>query len=98
MDYACTIPPRGITDTLYVRFGRSFGFNDQHLWGGYADPAQMMFVFTPNDEEPNETYQVRAYRNFLSDERSSPFRKGEVIRITNVLESVDVDEFLNVFA
>lgn len=97
MDFNCTIPPHGLTDTLYVRFGSDFGFNDEQLWGGYADPYSMMFVFTPTDEAPSETYQVRAYRNFLSEERTAPFKAGDVIRIFDVLEKMDADKFTTRF-
>lgn len=97
MDAAASIPPHGVTDTLYVKFGRSFDFGDEYLWGGYSDIDRMMFVFTPTDEAPAETYQVRAFRNFLSDERINPFYRGSIVKIVNVLEAVDVSEFQSEF-
>lgn len=53
----------------------------------------MMFIFTPNNDEPDETYQIRAFRNFLSSEGKDPFEKGQIVRIHNDLESVDVSSF-----
>lgn len=97
MDSDCTILPHGMTDTLYVRFGADFGFDGEHLWGGYADPDSMMFIFTPTSDYPQESYQVRAYRNFLSDERSEPFKAGDVVRIFNALEAVVADNFTTQF-
>lgn len=76
-----------------MKLGRSFGFNDTHFWGGYQDVPNMMFIFTPSDEEPNETYQIRAYRNFLSSESKDPFEEGQIVRIYNELEPVDVTNF-----
>lgn len=86
-----------MSDTLYVRFGADFGFNGEQLWGGYAEPNSMMFIFTPTDDYPQETYQIRAYRNFLSDERSEPFKAGDVVRIFNVLEKMNADNFTTLF-
>lgn len=97
MDSGCTIPPHGLTDTLYVRFGADFGFDSEHLWGGYNDPNSMMFIFTPTTDYPQETYQVRAYRNFLSNERSTPYKAGDVVRIFNVLEKMYADQFVTQF-
>jgi len=82
-----------MVDTLFVKFNRKFGFNGETLWGGYADPNTMLFVFTPTVDSPAETYQVRAFRNFLSEERTEPFSKGNVVRIHNDLESMNSDEF-----
>ena len=93
MDPGCTVLPNGWVDTLYVKFIRDFGFNGETLWGGYADPNRMLFVFTPTTDYPDEIYQVRAFRNFLSEERSVPFRKGNVVRIHNDLEAMESDEF-----
>lgn len=93
MDAACTIHPHGWVDTLYVKFNRDFGFNGETLWGGYSDPNTMLFVFTPTTDYPDETYQVRAFRNFLSGERSTPFRVGDVMRIHNDLEAMKSDDF-----
>lgn len=93
MDPECTVHPFGLVDTLYVKFNRDFGFNGETLWGGYADPNTMLFVFTPTTDYPTETYQVRAFRNFLSEERTMPFRKGNVVRIHNDLEAMESDEF-----
>lgn len=90
MDDKCSIKPYGLTDTLYVRFKRDFDFNDEFMWGGYANPDEMLFVFTPTYSAPSETYQVRAYKNFLSEETLDPFVKGSVVRIFNILEAVDV--------
>ena len=97
MDSNCTTLPHGLTDTLYVRFGTAFGFNGEHLWGGYADPDSMMFIFTPTSDCTQETYQVRAYRNFLSEERSEPYKAGDVVRIFNLLEAVNTDNFTTQF-
>lgn len=97
MDRACSILPHGLTDTLYVRFGADFGFDDEKLWGDYADPNSMMFIFTPTTDYPQETYQVRAYRNFLSNERSTPFKAGDVVRIFDVLEKMNADAFTTQF-
>lgn len=97
MDYECTIPPHGLTDTLYVHFGADFGFDGEHLWGGYTDPDSMMFIFTPTSDYPQESYQVRAYRNFLSEERLAPFKAGDVIRIFDVLEKMNADTFTTQF-
>ena len=97
MDSACTILPHGLTDTLYVRLGADFGFDGEQLWGGYAEPNSMMFIFTPTSDYPQETYQVRAYRNFLSKERSVPYKAGDVIRIFNVLEKMNADNFTTQF-
>lgn len=80
-----------MADTLWVKFNRPFGFNDETLWGGYSNPDHMLFVFTPTDDYPQETYQVRAFRNFLSDFMEDPFAKGDVIRIHNDIEAVNVD-------
>lgn len=63
------------------------------MWGGYANPNTMLFVFTPTADSPTETYQVRAFRNFLSEERTKPFRVGNVVRIHNDLEAMESDEF-----
>ena len=93
MDAECTVHPFGFVDTLYVKFNRDFGFNGETMWGGYANPNTMLFVFTPTTDYPNETYQVRAFRNFFSKERSMPFRKGNVVRIHNDLEAMESDEF-----
>jgi hypothetical protein len=97
MDATATIPPHGSTDTLYVRFYHDFGFGSERLWGGYANPSEMMFVFTPTMEAPTGTYQIRAFRNFLSDESTAPFRKGEVYKITNVLGPIDVSDIKTTF-
>jgi hypothetical protein len=97
MDSKCTIRPHGLTDTLYVRLNTDFGFNDEHLWGGYADPNSMMFIFTPTSEYPQESYQVRAFRNFLSSERSTPYKAGDVVRIFDVLEKMNADNFTTQF-
>jgi len=93
MDAECTVHPFGMVDTLYIKFNRDFGFNGETMWGGYANPNTMLFVFTPTTDYPNETYQVRAFRNFLSKERTMPFRKGNVVRIHNDLEAMESDEF-----
>ena len=93
MDPDCTIHPFGMVDTLFVKFNRDFEFNGETLWGGYSDPNRMLFVFTPTTDYPDETYQVRAFRNFLSEERSVPFRKGNVVRIHNDLETMKSDDF-----
>lgn len=92
MDDQCTIKPYGLTDTLYVYFRKDFEFNDERLWGSYANPNTMLFVFTPTDQSPTETYQIRAFRNFLSEEFTEPFKKGSVYQITNVLGPIDVSE------
>lgn len=97
MDNNCTILPHGMTDTLYVRLGSDFGFNGEHYWGGYDNPNSMMFIFTPTSDYPQETYQVRAYRNFLSEERSTPYKAGDVIRIFDVLEKMNADNFTTQF-
>lgn len=97
MDAAATIPPHGSTDTLYVKFHHDFDFDSGRLWGGYANPSEMMFVFTPTSEAPTETYQVRAFRNFLSNERPTLFKKGSVYRITNVLGPIDVSDIKTTF-
>lgn len=97
MDAAASIPPSGMTDTLYVKFGRTFNFGDEFLWGGYTDIERMMFIFTPSDEYPTESFQVRAFRNFLSEERLEPFLQGDIIKIVNVLEAVDVSGFQSEF-
>lgn len=97
MDAGASIPPHGVTDTLYVLFGRTFDFGDEYMWGGYSDIERMMFIFTPSDEYPTESYQVRAFRNFLSEERLEPFFRGEIIKIVNVLEAVDVSGFQSEF-
>lgn len=76
-----------------MKFGKGFGFNDEHFWGSYQDVPNMMFIFTPNDEEPNETFQIRAFRNFLSSESEDPFESGQIVRIYNALEPVDVTNF-----
>lgn len=91
MDSACTIQPHGMADTLWVKFNRPFRFNDETLWGGYSDPDKMLFVFTPTVDYPHEQYQVRAFRNFLSDVRDTPYEKNYVIHIHNDLEAVNVD-------
>lgn len=93
MDPDCTVHPFGLVDTLYVKFNRDFGFNGETLWGGYADPNTMLFVFTSTTDSQAETYQVRAFRNFLSEEKTVPFRKGNVVRIHNDLEAMESDEF-----
>lgn len=93
MDAECTVHPFGMVDTLFVKFNRDFGYNGETLWGGYADPNTMLFVFTPTTGSPDETYQVRAFRNFLSEESTVPFRKGNVVRIHNDLEEVKSDDF-----
>ena len=63
------------------------------MWGGYSDPNTMLFVFTPTTDYPDETYQVRAFRNFLSGERTRPFKVGDVMRIHNDLEAMKSDDF-----
>ncbi len=93
MDSNCTILPHGLTDTLYVRFNTDFGFDGEKLWGGYDNPDSMMFIFTPTIDYPQESFQVRAYRNFLSEERLAPFKAGDVIRIFDVLEKMNADTF-----
>lgn len=97
MDSDCTILPHGLTDTLYVRFGTDFGFDGEQMWGGYAEPDSMMFIFTPTSGYPQETYQVRAYRNFLSEERSTPYKAGDVVMIFDVLEKMNADNFTTQF-
>ena len=97
MDAACSIPPHGLTDTLFVKFHQVFGFGDERLWGDYDNPNGMLFVFTPTDEAPTETYQVRAFRNFLSEERHVPYQKGSVVRIFDVLEKINVDSIQTSF-
>lgn len=86
-----------MTDSLYVRFERNFGFGDETLWGGYDNEAQMLFVFTPTDNAPDESYGIRAFRNFLSEDFTSPFRRGQIVTITNLLGAVDVTEFKTKF-
>lgn len=93
MDSACTVHPVGWVDTLYVKFNREFGFNRETMWGGYSDPNTMLFVFTPTTDYPDESYQVRAFRNFLSGERGRPFKVGDVVRIHNDLELMNSDDF-----
>lgn len=93
MDPECTVHPFGFVDTLFVKFNRDFGFNGETMWGGYANPNTMLFVFTPTTDSPTETYQVRAFRNFLSEERTKPFRVGNVVRIHNDLEAMESDDF-----
>lgn len=97
MDPQCRIRPYGRVDTLYVKFNRDFGFNGETMWGGYDDPNTMLFIFTPTTDYPHETYQVRAYKNFLSGERSTPFKVGDVMRIHNDLESMESDDFKTEF-
>lgn len=94
---ACTEKPNGVCSVLFVRFHRAAGFGDEHLWGGYDDTDNMLFVFTPTDDAPDETYQLRGYRNFLSEERREPFKAGDVVRIENLLEAVDTTNFKTVF-
>lgn len=86
-----------MTDTLYVRFGNDFGFDGEQLWGGYTDPDSMMFIFTPTSEYPQETYQVRAFKNFLSDERYESYKAGDVVKIFNALEQMNADNFTTQF-
>ena len=93
MDPDCTVHPFGLVDTLYVKFNRDFGFNGETMWGDYADPNTMLFVFTPTTDSPAETYQVRAFRNFLSEERSIPFEVGDVVSIHNDLGTMKSDDF-----
>lgn len=56
-----------------------------------------MFIFTPTYDEPHESYQVRAYRNFLSSEQNLPFSRGQVIEIVNILGEINTDNFQNRF-
>lgn len=97
LDRDCLTPPSGVTNRLFVKFNYSFGFGSEWLWGGYQDIDKMLFVFTPTDQAPDETYQVRGFRNFLSEEQRSPFEVGDVIEIVNVLESVDVSNIQTEF-
>lgn len=89
--------PAGELDRLFVRFEHDFGYNSQWLWGGYDAPAKMLFVFTPTDAEPEESFQVRGFRNFLSEEFASPFERGQVIEIINPLGVVDTSSFQTLF-
>ena len=91
LDRDCTVKPHGDCDTLWVKFNRDFGFNDETLWGGYDNYDSMLFVFTPTVEMPHEQYQIRGFRNFLSDVRDTPYEAGDVIRIHNDLEFYNVD-------
>lgn len=93
MDRECTVHPVGWVRTLYVKFNRDFGFNGETMWGGYSDPNTMLFVFTPTTDYPDETYQVRAYRNFISGVRSRPIKAGDVMSIYNALEPMKSDDF-----
>lgn len=97
MDEACTIKPSGMTNRLFVKFNFPFRINGEQLWGSYADPSKMLFIFTPTTEAPKESYQVRGFRNFLSDERYNAFEAGDVVKIVNVLESVDVSNIQTKF-
>lgn len=96
-DALCTTKPSVPTDTLYVRFEEAFGFGDEHFWGGYANPDEMLFIFTPTEEAPTETYQVRAYRNFLSEEQTELFHAGSVVKLVNVLGKVETEGFKTEF-
>lgn len=80
-----------MADTLWVKFNRAFKFNDETLWGDYSNPDNMLFVFTPTVDYHHEQYQIRAFRNFLSNVQDDPYEKGNVIRIHNDLEAVNVD-------
>lgn len=96
-DAQCSRLPIGSTNTLFVRFERDFGFGQEKFWGGYNDTDNMLFVFTPTEEYPDETYQIRAYRNFLSDFLELPFRRGDVVQIINQIEAVDATDFKTEF-
>lgn len=97
MDAAATIRPYGYTDTLFVKFHHDFGFGSERMWGGYDNPSEMMFVFTPTFESPSESYQIRAYRNFLSNMKTSRFTAESVYRISNVLGPIDVSDIKTTF-
>lgn len=97
MDKRATIPPSGMADTLFVKFNLPFGFGDETLWGGYNDVNNMLFVFTPTMHAPKETFQVRGFRNFLSDEQVTPFNEGDIVRIVNLLGFVDVSKIKSEF-
>lgn len=96
-DAQCTQKPSGLTDTLYVKFEQRFGFGDEHLWGGYSHVDKMLFIFTPSETSPNETYQVRAFRNYLSEEQIEPFEAGSLVEIVNALGPENVDNFQTEF-
>lgn len=67
------------------------------LWGGYDHIEHMMFIFTPTDDYPLEQYQVRCFRNFLSDAVDLPYEVGQVVKVVNPLALVDVSQFQSVF-
>lgn len=91
MDELCRVRPRGSSSVLYVRFGADVGFGGERFFGGYENPDGMMFIFTPTTDAPDETYQIRAYRNFLSEDYSQPFAAGQVVRIENPLGPQSLD-------
>lgn len=87
-----------MTDTLFVKFNRGFGFDEFVMWGGYDDIENMMFVFTPEVDYPNESYQVRCYRNFISEDFYTPFKPGQIVKVVNLLEAVDTSLFTRSFS
>ena len=60
------------------------------MYGTWADDPNYCFIFTPTTESPNEAYGIRTLRNFLDYDRQEPFRAGDIIRLENALQDVDV--------
>lgn len=89
---ACTIRPQGAVNTVYVKFNKPIGFNEEHLWGSWDNPDEMMFIFTPTTEAPNETYQVRCYLNFLSEDFDTPFSCGDIVKCFNPIGAIDLSD------
>ena len=87
----CTKPPSGTPRYIYAAIHRDFGMRQQTLYGTWADAPNFCFVFCPESLEYWEPYQIRTLRNFLSEERDRPFVKGQIIRLENILENVNVD-------
>ena len=91
-DRECTRKPSGFASEIWVLLGRDYLFGEQTQYGSWQTAPDFFFVFTPSEEEPSESYQLRCWRNFLSDERNYPFRAGTIVRLVNDLANVDVTE------
>ena len=88
----CTRKPEGFAREVWVLLGRDYLFGEQTMYGSWQTSPDFFFIFTPSEEEPNESYQLRCWRNFLSDERNYPFRAGTIVRLVNDLANVDVTD------
>jgi len=84
----------GNVNEVYVRLNRSFGINDQETFGSIT--GKKLSVETPSTENPSDNYTLNYCIDFSSDNGSTPFAQGDVIKLTSS-SSYDVSDWPKVY-